>query len=422
MLSIGVFGRWGFAIFVKVDSFEMKWEEIAVLMKMMIILKLVFVKVIAEKDERYPRYSQDLNWILSQDCTANLCNCFVKYDQLPVMSFYGFFQVMAFLGLAYASASFGVAMLYAYDDKLLPLSIQAVTMFSRKKQTQNHPETEPVDTDAKVNELRAAIGPLSGRSLKYCTDACLRRYLVARSWNVEKAKKMLEDTLQWRASYKPEEITWPDVAFESETGKVSIANFHDRLGRTVLIMRPGLQNSTSAEGNIRHLFYLIEYAVLNLPKGQEQMVWLIDFTGLSYKNSAPIKTTREIVNILQNHYPERLGLAFLYNPPRLFEAFWKVVKYFLDPITFKKVNFVYPKNKDSVELMTTFFDTENLPIEFGGKATLKYDHEEFSRLMSQSDIKSASYWGLDLKPHNFTNGHAKLQEVPEPVLLAPPAT
>ncbi|CAM8912257.1 unnamed protein product [Rhodiola kirilowii] len=295
-------------------------------------------------------------------------------------------------------------------------------MFSRKKQTQNHPETEPVDTDAKVNELRAAIGPLSGRSLKYCTDACLRRYLVARSWNVEKAKKMLEDTLQWRASYKPEEITWPDVAFESETGKVSIANFHDRLGRTVLIMRPGLQNSTSAEGNIRHLFYLIEYAVLNLPKGQEQMVWLIDFTGLSYKNSAPIKTTREIVNILQNHYPERLGLAFLYNPPRLFEAFWKVVKYFLDPITFKKVNFVYPKNKDSVELMTTFFDTENLPSEFGGKATLKYDHEEFSRLMSQSDIKSASYWGLDLKPHNFTNGHAKLQEVPEPVLLAPPAT
>lgn len=59
-----------------------------------------------------------------------------------------------------------------------------------------------------VNELRTALGPLSGRSLKYCTDACLRRYLEARNWNVDKAKKMLEETLKWRASFKPEEIRW----------------------------------------------------------------------------------------------------------------------------------------------------------------------------------------------------------------------
>lgn len=59
-----------------------------------------------------------------------------------------------------------------------------------------------------VSELRAEIGPLSGRSLQLCTDACLRRYLVARNWNVVKAKKMLQETLKWRAAYKPEEIRW----------------------------------------------------------------------------------------------------------------------------------------------------------------------------------------------------------------------
>lgn len=32
-----------------------------------------------------------------------------------------------------------------------------------------------------------------------------------------------------------------EVAHEGETGKVSKANFHDRNGRTVLIMRPGKQ-------------------------------------------------------------------------------------------------------------------------------------------------------------------------------------
>jgi hypothetical protein len=55
------------------------------------------------------------------------------------------------------------------------------------------------------------------------------------------------------------------------------------------------------------------------------MAWLIDFTGLSINNTPPIKSARDTVNILQNHYPERLAVAFLYNPPRIFEAFWKVM-------------------------------------------------------------------------------------------------
>lgn len=59
-----------------------------------------------------------------------------------------------------------------------------------------------------VEELRAVIGPLSGRSFMFCTDACLRRYLEAWNWNVDKSKKMLEETLEWRATYKPEEIRW----------------------------------------------------------------------------------------------------------------------------------------------------------------------------------------------------------------------
>lgn len=59
-----------------------------------------------------------------------------------------------------------------------------------------------------VNELKDAIGPLSGRSLQFCDDACLRRYLEARNWNVDKSKKMLQETLKWRLSFKPEEIRW----------------------------------------------------------------------------------------------------------------------------------------------------------------------------------------------------------------------
>lgn len=292
-------------------------------------------------------------------------------------------------------------------------------MFRRR--TSHQPEDDS-EKDLKVSETRAAMGTLTGRSLIFCSDACLRRYLEARNWNVDKAKKMLEETLKWRSTYKPEEIRWHEVAHEGETGKVSRANFHDRYGRTVLIMRPGMQNTTSAEGNIRHLVYLLENAILNLPKGQNQMSWLIDFTGWSLSTHVPMKTAREIIYILQNHYPERLGVAFLYNPPRIFQAFYKAVKYFFDPKTAQKVKFVYPKDKASVDLMGSYFDVENLPKEFGGEATLKYDHEEFSRLMAEDDVKTSKFWGLDKRPYPMANGFSTAEVVPEPATLASAAS
>lgn len=283
---------------------------------------------------------------------------------------------------------------------------------SQPKQEQEHPELQ---TESKVNELKAALGPLSGRSLLYCTDACLRRYLEARNWNVDKAKKMLEGTLAWRSTYKPEEIRWHEVAVEGETGKLFRANFRDRVGRTVLILKPGLQNTTSMENQIKHLVYLMENAMLSLPEGQEEMAWLIDFTGWSLSTNVPVRTARDTINILQDHYPQRLAVAFLYSPPRIFEAFWKIVKYFMDPKTFQKVKFVYPKNNESVELMRSYFDVDNLPTEFGGKATMKYDHEDFSRLMAQDDVKAAKFWGFDEKTASPANAYAGAAVAPEPV-------
>ncbi|PKA50389.1 Patellin-6 [Apostasia shenzhenica] len=249
--------------------------------------------------------------------------------------------------------------------------------------------------ETRINELKDAIGPISGRIKQFCSDACFRRYLVARSWNVDKSKKMLEETLKWRSVYKPEEIRWHEVAVEGETGKVYRANFQDRDGRTVLVLRPGKQNTTSHDNQLRHLVYLIENAILNLPEGQEQMVWLIDFSGWSLGNSVPIRTARETILVTQNHYPERLAAAFLYNPPRIFETFWKVVKFFMDPITSQKVKFVYPKNKESLDLMNKHFDENILPEEFGGKSKVHYDHQEFSILMAKDDLRLADIWGLD---------------------------
>ena len=84
-----------------------------------------------------------------------------------------------------------------------------------------------------------------------------------------------------------------------------------------------LQNTKSPKGQIRFLVYCMENAILNLPDHQDQMVWLIDFHGFNMSHIS-VKVSRETAHVLQEHYPERLGLAVLYNPPKIFEPFWKV--------------------------------------------------------------------------------------------------
>lgn len=84
-----------------------------------------------------------------------------------------------------------------------------------------------------------------------------------------------------------------------------------------------MQNTKSTKGQIKYLVYCMENAILNLPQDQEQMVWLIDFHGFSMSNIS-IKVTRETAHVLQEHYPERLGVAILYDPPKIFEPFWTV--------------------------------------------------------------------------------------------------
>ncbi|CAL4918782.1 unnamed protein product [Urochloa decumbens] len=270
----------------------------------------------------------------------------------------------------------------------------------RRKHASHFNSNDAEQREAKINELKSALGPLSARGEKYCSQACLARYLEARYWNVSKSKQMLEESLKWRATYRPEDIRWPDVSVEAETGKMYRASFKDKEGRTVVIMRPTKENTKSHDGQIRFLVYVLENAILSLREGQDKMVWLIDFTGWTMAHATPIKTARECTSILQNHYPDRLGIAFLFNPPKVFETFYKAVKYFLDPRSIEKLNFVYMKDEESMKVLYKCIDPEVLPVDFGGRNNVEYNHEDYSKLMLEDDIKTSSFWADDSKTVN----------------------
>ncbi|KAI7754254.1 hypothetical protein M8C21_018013 [Ambrosia artemisiifolia] len=197
---------------------------------------------------------------------------------------------------------------------------------------------------------------------------------------------MLEASLIWRMNYKPEEIRWEHVAAEAATGKLYRSSFLDKQGRSVLVMRPRCQNSKSTRAQIKYLVYCMENAIFHLPPEQEQMVWLIDFHGFSMSNIS-LKTTKETAHVLQDHYPERLGLAILYNPPKFFEPFWKVVKPFLEPKTTSKVKFIYSDDPTTKSYMESLFYIDKLESSFGGRNLAKFDVRTYAIRMKDDDAK-----------------------------------
>ena len=88
-----------------------------------------------------------------------------------------------------------------------------------------------------LEQLRSAIEPqlseCSAATQKWCTSNTLKRYLVARGWNVAKACAMLRATLTWREQFQPENITWSEIEHNASTGRLELLDSTDSLGRSV---------------------------------------------------------------------------------------------------------------------------------------------------------------------------------------------
>lgn len=218
---------------------------------------------------------------------------------------------------------------------------------------------------------------------------------MARDWNVNKAHKMLRSTLKWREEFRPDEITFEDVKEAAQDGKI-YQHGHDRYGRPIVVMTPGRERSRNYAQNIRFLVYSIERCVRSMEasgQGQQQMVWIVDFKGYSRHNALPLNVSIETMNILANHYPERLGMGFLVDTPWIFSLLWRAVSPFINPATHQKIHFVSGNSKQ--EKFSAFIDMAVLEKRFGGQhEDVDYSLEVcFAEEMAQLSLGSSMLSG-----------------------------
>lgn len=254
-------------------------------------------------------------------------------------------------------------------------------MLSRLKNLYGTAEAPAPTPEEALAKLREAVTPhATGDTESYASDSCLHRYLAARNGNVKAASKMLQDTLTWRASFRPQGL-WSEHAgklrFESETGKMFVLPGVDRCNRSIIVMRTGLENSRDARGNVVNLVYTLERAAtLAKRAGGDQYVVVVDYTvgKISASTLPGLSVVRETTGILQGHYPERLACMVLVRAPKLFHTMFKVVRPLVDSKTREKIHFVN-EQKDVVNVEG--LDRASLTKDFGGDLDWTFDVDHY---------------------------------------------
>lgn len=203
----------------------------------------------------------------------------------------------------------------------------------------------------------------------------LSRYLRARDGDVELAADALRATVEWRRGYGTDDILARRELLELElaTLKVYVAPFTDRAGRPVIISRPARENTRSHEGNIALRVYNLERAIASAElgtatAGDGAICFVADFSGFAHSNAPPLRTARETVSVMQQHYPERLGRAVMLNAPRIVTDLWSSIQRWVDPVTREKVVFLSTSSAAGLATLDSIVDRALLPADMGGSA------------------------------------------------------
>ncbi|KAJ3761027.1 CRAL/TRIO domain-containing protein [Lentinula raphanica] len=199
---------------------------------------------------------------------------------------------------------------------------------------------------------------------------CQLRYLRATKWKVDDAIKRLESTLKWRREFGLYAHITPEyIEPEAVTGKEILFGY-DVYGRPGFYMIPSRQNTTEATRQIEFAVYMLERCIDLMDESVESLDLLINFADKA-KNPS-MSTSRTVLSILQNHYPERLGKALIINVPYLVNMFFKLITPFIDPVTVQKLKFNPDVVKDGI-----FAEDQVMKDYWGGNQDFEYVHEKY---------------------------------------------
>ncbi|CAL5042019.1 unnamed protein product [Urochloa decumbens] len=201
----------------------------------------------------------------------------------------------------------------------------------------------------------------------------LVRFLKAREWHVNKAQKMLVESLNWRIQNEIDSILEKPIIpvdlYRSirDTQLVGLSGY-SKEGIPVLAVGVGLSTYDKASVN----YYVQSHIQINeyrdrfiLPMVTKKYgrpittcIKVLDMTGLKLSALNQMKIVTAISTVDDLNYPEKTETYYIVNAPYIFSACWKVVKPLLQERTRKKVHVLRGCGKDE---LLKIMDYSSLP-------------------------------------------------------------
>jgi hypothetical protein len=195
-----------------------------------------------------------------------------------------------------------------------PAAAPALTAEQQTKYDELLTDVRSWETVPTTSAKGAEATPLADDERLWLTRECLLRYLRATKWVVPTAAQRLRSTLVWRREYGTDRFSADYISEENATGKQVLLGY-DNEGRPCLYLLPQNQNTKETPKRVEHLVYMLEKTIDLHPPGQESLALLIDFRNTGAGGTPSMSMAKQVLNILQDHYPERLGRALLTHRP-----------------------------------------------------------------------------------------------------------
>eukprot|EP00698_Gefionella_okellyi_P008547 TRINITY_DN2122_c0_g1_i2.p1 TRINITY_DN2122_c0_g1~~TRINITY_DN2122_c0_g1_i2.p1 ORF type:complete len:462 (-),score=107.02 TRINITY_DN2122_c0_g1_i2:941-2122(-) len=251
----------------------------------------------------------------------------------------------------------------------------------------------PTKQQEKIKLLRSRIADLSSNPLavvSFFAERDLLRYLRARSFKSTKSEKMIRASLQWRQESRIDDLTYDDIEYPARCGSKRFTCM-GKNGIPVIVVRPcDDPYDVSPDPQIKLFIYCIERCVNLLPASSDgKLYYLLDLKNWSMGDSrkVPFSKALEMLHVLQDHYPERMGKAFVVDAPRWFSWFFKALGPFIAAETRQKLVFVNGEPAEKRKIFAPFVDMDKLPTVYGGDFEWTYDPPRYKELMFALDLQ-----------------------------------
>lgn len=206
------------------------------------------------------------------------------------------------------------------------------------------------------------------------TEFNVLRFLRAEKFDSDSAEQRLKAHAKWRADHFPDGFIKEElIQSELADPKQVFLQGLDNKGRPAIFVIGGRRDKATRNYDVVRKFvcYCMDtsaYAMRGVDSEDPgKLVAIVDMRELTMAKLDA--TLRKLVfTMLQEHFPERLGCVYLYEPPMVIQGVWWVVSPFVDAVTKSKFRFVHGKRAH--EEFRSIMDPKILPKQYGGEGEL----------------------------------------------------